>query len=236
MPKAFGSRNYSKLPIRMMSIWREKFTSLRPISCCKELKRCNSFGRCHVSKAKVHLGLVEGRLPPNFTAWNNEGHDINQPGFQLFHVYSWCLFHCLLWCECQSGVGISGLTKLIWAAVFVYIFLANDGDHDDMRFRNKKPRLLYFASCLNIALLFGSCLFCFFWLGGKMSNKSLIKTPNRPFQDPQWKSRLWMLSRQVAKGPLSCAMTWNNLACFYRWGNFVVEFGGDFFSNWFLKG
>lgn len=85
-------------------------------------------------------------------------------------------------------------------------------------------------------MTWGSEMFsCFRFLfpagwGGKMLNqKRLIKTQNRPFQHPQWKSQLWMLSRQVAKGPLSCAMTWNNLACFYRWGNFGGEFEGDFF-------
>ena len=44
-----------------------------------------------------------------------------------------------------------------------------------------------------------------------------------------------MLSGQVAKGPLSCAMTWNNLACFYRWGSFGGEFEGGFFCDVFLR-
>ena len=98
--------------------------------------------------------------------------------------------------------------------------LKNNGadEWDDMRFRNVQLFSLSFSR----------------W-GGKMLNqKRLINTQNRPFQHPQWKSRLWMLSRQVAKGPLSCAMTWNNLACFYRWWSFGGEFEGGFFDV-FLK-
>ena len=57
---------FNQLPIRMMSICWEKFVNLRPISCCKELKRCNFF----VWGMAINLRLVEGRLLPNFTGKN----------------------------------------------------------------------------------------------------------------------------------------------------------------------
>lgn len=206
------SRNHSKLPIRMMSICWENFVNLRPISCCKELKRRNFF----VWGMAINRRLVEGRLLPNFTRvmtlTNQDSAGSCSWSFSFLLIVEWVP----KWCE-DSGIQVDARRRCFGFFTSISKIMVTMNEMT-LRFRN-----VHFGSCFR-------CLFPAGW-GGKMFNqKHLIKTQHRPFQHPQWRSRLWMLSRQVAKGPLSCAMTWNNLACFYRWGSFGGEFEGGFFS------